>query len=71
MSTYDLEFYSVVLTIRYWKHYLLGNEFIIYPAHEALKHLNSQKNLDHRHGRWRHILIGYHYVLKHKFMTEN
>ena len=51
-STYDKEFYVVVQSLRYWRHYLLPKEFIIFSDHEALKYLNSQQKLSARHVRW-------------------
>ena len=40
-SIYDKEFYVVVQTWRYQRHYLLSNEFVLYSKHEALKYANS------------------------------
>ena len=51
-STYDKEFYAVVQSLRYWRHYLLPKEFIIFSDHEALKYLNSQQKMNARHARW-------------------
>jgi len=65
-STYDKEFYAVVQALRYWRHYLLPQEFVLYSDHEALCYLNSQKKLNHRHGHWVEYLQVYLFVLKHK-----
>ena len=48
-TTYDKEFYVVILALRYWRHYLLPQEFF-FPYHEALKYINSQKKLNAKHG---------------------
>lgn len=70
-STYDKEFYAIVQTLRYWRHYLLPLEFILYSDHEALRFLNSQKKLNPRHGRWVEFFQTYTFVLKHKPRVEN
>ena len=70
-STYDKEFYAVVQALRYWRHYLLPQEFVLYSDHEALRYLNSQKKLNHRHGDWVEYLQAYSFVLKHKSRIEN
>nr|GEX25397.1 reverse transcriptase [Tanacetum cinerariifolium] len=36
-STYDKEFYAIVRSLEYWRHYLLPAEFILYSDHQALK----------------------------------
>ena len=46
-STYDKEFYAVVHTLRYWRHYLLPHEFVLYSDHEALRYLHSRGSLAH------------------------
>ena len=69
-STYDKEFYAVVQALRYWRHYLLPQEFVLYSDHEALKHLNSQKRLNARHNKWVFLQV-YTFVLKHKAGVEN
>ena len=40
-STYDKEFYAVVQALRYWLHYLLPHEFVLYSDYEALRYLYS------------------------------
>jgi len=70
-STYDKKFYAIVQTLRYWRHYLLPQEFVLYSDHGALKYLKSQKRLNVRHSKWAEFLQDYPFVLKHKARVEN
>lgn len=64
-STYDKEFYVVVQALRYWWHYLILKETLLYSDHEALKYINSQKKLKHKHAKWVSFLQEYTFVIKH------
>ena len=70
-STYDKELYAVVQSLRYWRHYLLPQEFVLYSDHEALRFLNSQRKLNSRHRKWVEYIQAYTFVLKHKSGKEN
>ncbi|KAK8933568.1 hypothetical protein KSP39_PZI015465 [Platanthera zijinensis] len=70
-STYDREFYAIVQTLRYWRHYLLHKEFVLYSDHQALRYLESQSKLSHRHAKWVEFLQSYHYVIKHRAAVVN
>jgi hypothetical protein len=61
----------MVQALRYWHHYLLPYELVLYSDHEALRYINSQKKLNHRHGRWVEYLQEYSFVLKYKSRMEN
>ena len=70
-STYDKELYAVVQALRYWRHYLLPQEFVLFSDHEALRFLSSQKKLNPRHAKWVEYIQAYTFVLKHRAGTEN
>lgn len=70
-STYDKEFYAVIQALRYWKHYLLPQEFVTFSDHETLRYLSSQKKLNSRHAKWVKFLQEYIFVLKHKVGIKN
>jgi len=70
-STYDKELYVLVQALRYWRHYMLSQEFVLYLDYEVLRFLNSQKKLNSCHENWVEFLQPYPYVIKHKAGVEN
>ena len=70
-STYDKEFYAIVRSLEYWRHYLLSNEFILFSDHEDLKYINGQHKLKPRHAKWVEFLQAYSFVIRHKAGTSN
>ncbi|XP_059461773.1 uncharacterized protein LOC132190737 [Corylus avellana] len=65
-STYDMEFYALVQSLRHGSSYLAYNDFILYFDHEALKHLNSQDKLSSRHANWAAYVQQFSFTIKHK-----
>lgn len=45
-STYELEFFAVVQTLKHWEHCLIQRAFVLYIVYQALKHINSQDNIN-------------------------
>ena len=70
-SNYDRELYAVVQSLRFWRHYLLHNDFTLYSDHEALRFLHSQKKLSARHARWSKILQEFTFALRHRPGRDN
>jgi hypothetical protein len=46
--THDLELAAVVMALRTWQHYLLGNVVHIYMDHKSLKYIFTQPDLNMR-----------------------
>ena len=58
-ATLDLELAAIVFALKIWRHYLLGERFILYTDHKSLKYLFSQKELNLRQQRWLEFLASY------------
>ncbi|KAH9726539.1 Endonuclease [Citrus sinensis] len=70
-NTYDVEFYAVVQALKHWRHYLIHKDFVLYTDHAALKYLNSQDKLSHRHATWTTFLQQFTFVVKHTSGESN
>eukprot|EP00253_Pinus_taeda_P021138 PITA_21138 len=51
-SSYDKEFYAVIQALKHWRHYLLGNEFVLFSDNSALQYVMQQHKLNHKHTKW-------------------
>jgi hypothetical protein len=58
-QTHDLELAAVVLALKIWRHYLLGNICHIYTDHKSLKYIFSQSELNMRQRRWLELIKDY------------
>ena len=58
-ATHDFELVAIVFALRIWRHYLLGEKFVLYTDHKSLKYLFSQKELNLRQQRWLEFLASY------------
>jgi hypothetical protein len=57
--THDLELAAVVLALKIWRHYLLGNVCHIYTDHKSLKYIFTQSELNMRQMRWLELIKDY------------
>jgi hypothetical protein len=57
--THDLELAVVVMALRTWRHYLLGNVVHIYTDRKSLKYIFTQPDLNMRQGRWLELIKDY------------
>lgn len=70
-STYELEFYAIIQTLKHWRHYLIHSEFVLFTDHDALKHIGNQDKMNARQVKWANYLQDFTFVLKHKAGTQN
>jgi len=47
-ATHDLELAAVMLTLKLWRHYLIGRRFELRTDHQSLKHLFTERDLNAR-----------------------
>lgn len=64
-STYDKGFYAIIQALKHWRHYLLGNEFVLFTDNSALQYIMQQHKLNHKHAAWVEYLQNFTFVLKH------
>jgi hypothetical protein len=57
--THVLELAVVVMALRTWRHYLLGNVVHIYMDHNSLKYIFTQPDLNMRQQRWLELIKDY------------
>ena len=48
-----------------WKHYLLGNPFIIRTDHQSLKYFMTQTKLSDKQMRWANFISQFHFHIAH------
>jgi hypothetical protein len=57
--THDLELAALVMALRTWWHYLLGNVVHTYTDHKSLKYIFTQLELNMRQRRWSELIKDY------------
>ena len=62
--TNDMKFAAVIFTLEIWRHYLLGDQVLIYTNHKSLKYIFTQKELNMRQMRWLIMILIYSIILK-------
>ncbi|XP_075485331.1 uncharacterized protein LOC142525043 [Primulina tabacum] len=56
---HDLELAAIVFALKIWRHYLFGEQFVIYSDHKSLKYMFSQSDLNMKQRRWMDLLKDY------------
>lgn len=70
LSVYKKELLALVMAVSKWRHYLVGNHFIIRTDHQALKYLLEQLHTNLQY-KWMSRLFGLDYEIQYKKGIEN
>ena len=65
LGIYEKELLAVIHALDSWKHYLLGNPFIIRTDHQRIKYFMSQTKLSDKQMRWANFLSQFHFHIAH------
>jgi hypothetical protein len=69
--THDLELAAVMLSLKLWRHYLVGRNFELKMDHQSLKHLFTKRDLNARQRRWSEFMIEYDFGISYIKGKEN
>ena len=69
--THDIELEAIIHALNMWRHYLMGNKFLLKTDNMSLNYLFHKLDLNSRQSRWLAFLSEYHFELKHIKGKEN
>lgn len=70
LSVCEKELMALVLAITKWRHYLVGNHFIIKMDHQSLKYLLEQRLTSNLQYKWLIKFLGLDYEIQYKRMQK-
>ncbi|MCO5610536.1 hypothetical protein L7F22_064775 [Adiantum nelumboides] len=71
LGIYEKELLAVLHALESWKHYLLGNPFILRTDHQSLKYFMTQTKLFHKQMRWANFLSRFNFHIAHIASKHN
>lgn len=71
LSTYEKDLLALVLVIRKWRSYVLGQKFVVQTDEQNLKFLLDQRIGTPTQQRWLIKLLGYDFEVRYKKGKEN
>ena len=51
-SSYEKEFYAIVIALEHWSHYPKPKPFVLHLDYKALSYINGEHNLNTRYAKW-------------------
>ena len=65
-AMHERELLAVIHALQTWRHYLLGNHFIVVTNHNSLKYLQTQPTLSRRQARWVELLAKFDFDIVYR-----
>ena len=65
-ATHEKELLAMIHALQTWRHYLLGNNFIVVTDHNSLKYLHTQPTLSRRQARWAEFLAEFDFQIVYR-----
>ena len=62
---------AIVLVVKKWHHYLLGNQFIVRIDQQSLKYLLEQRNINPDYQKWVTKLLGFNFEIQFRPGLDN
>jgi ribonuclease HI len=64
-ATHYLELVAVMLALKLWRHYLVGQNFELKIDHQSLKNLFTQRDLNAKKRRWSEFMSEYDFGISY------
>ena len=71
LGIYEKELLAVMHALDSWKHYVLGNPFIIRMDHQNLKYFMTQTKISDKQMRWTNFISQFHFHIAHIIGKQN
>ena len=60
-----MELEGIIHTLKFWRHYLVGNNFLLLIENIGLKYMFERKTLNGHQARWIAFLSEYEFEIRH------